>query len=196
MMSTVLSPRSRWLLVAAAGSALLLALGWWFLVSPERATAADRLNQVANAQAQSAALRSNLRSLDNDNAQLDKYKSQLAELKQAMPDGPASAQFVSDMQTLGQGASVAITSISITPPSTGATSSTTTSTGVTELPITVAASGSTAKLEAFLAKLQSAEARALLITQVTETAPATTGSSTTKTPPTVSIQMTAFFATS
>lgn len=186
-------PMRLWAMVAAAGVAVVVALSWLFLVSPQKSDRSDLLGQAADVRLQASVSRGRVAALRKDNEKLPAYKSQLSALKDALPTGAATAQFVADMQKLSNQSGVSITSINVTPPTTGLAGPAQGSSGVTPLPITVAASGSTASLEHFLTLLQTTERRAVLIGQVTESAPtdATGGSA-----PSLTVTMKAFFTTS
>lgn len=186
-------PMRLWAMVAAAGVAVVVALSWLFLVSPQKSDRSDLLGQAADVRLQASVSRGRVAALRKDNEKLPAYKSQLSALKNALPTGAATAQFVADMQKLSNQSGVSITSINVTPPTTGLAGPARGSSGVTPLPITVAASGSTASLEHFLTLLQTTERRAVLIGQVTESAPtdATGGSA-----PSLTVTMKAFFTTS
>lgn len=186
-------PMRLWAIVAAAGVAVVLALSWLLLVSPQKSDRSDLLGQAADVQLQASVSRGRVAALRKDNEKLPAYKSQLSALKNALPTGPATAQFVADMQKLSNQSRVSITSINVTPPTTSLAGSAQGSGGVTPLPITVAASGSTASLEHFLTLLQTTERRAVLIGQVTESAPMDTAGGST---PSLTVTMKAFFTTS
>ena len=234
-----LSPRRLWAIVGFVGAVLIVAVGYFFFISSEKSSTANLLSQAADAQTQAAVGHAKVAELRKDNEKLARYKSQLDELEKAIPTGASTAQFVSDMQRLGQRANLKITAINITPPdpntlaiapvaptdSTGATATTTTpapstptpaptdtaaTTGtptsapvstLTPLNITVTADGATADLERFLSLLQDKEPRALLLGHVTESAGGPSGSgsgsagSADAAKPTITISMTAFFAT-
>ena len=111
-----LSPRRLWAIVGAAGAALIVAVGYFFFISGEKSSTADLLSQAADAQTQAAVSHAKVAELRKDNEKLAKYKAQLAELEKAIPTGASTAQFVSDMQRLGQQANLKITAINITPP--------------------------------------------------------------------------------
>lgn len=187
------SPRRTWALIGAAGTLVILAIGWFLFISSEKSSRSDLLDQAASTRDQAAITQSKIAALRKDNERLPTYKAQLAALAKALPVGVSTAPFVTDMQKLSTSSSVTITSINVTPPTTIIGSGTPqTVDGATALPITVAASGSPAHLEKFLHLLQASESRALLVGRVTESAPtgSTAGAS-----PTLTVGMTAFFTT-
>ena len=153
-----LSARRLWAIVGAAGAALIVAVGYFFFISDEKSSTADLLSQAADAQTQAAVSHAKVAELRKDNEKLARYKSQLDELEKAIPTGASTAQFVSDMQHLGQQANLKITAINITPPdpntlaiapaaptdSSGATATTATPAPTTPTPAPTDTTGTTA----------------------------------------------------
>jgi hypothetical protein len=187
------SQRERaWLLGTAVAAVLLVLIGYFAFISPERGKTKDVQSQVADAQTQNITLSSRVSSLAIQYKKLDKYQADLAKARQALPSTSGLTDFLSTLQTIGTathadssltvGTPTDVTSLSgTTSGSTGGTAAAVGSAHIYALPITAQVSGTVAALNAFLTQLQSVQPRAVLISQITETSPAAgaTGAGTT-----------------
>lgn len=148
-----------WVIGGAVIAALLLAIGWFLLIGPKLTEGSNLHAQADNSQVRVAALQQRLLVLQRQHDDLPRYQAQLAADRQALPDTPASSDFLRELQSVGDRTSVAITAISVSPPVqlAGANAQ------VAALPIVLTASGNTRALNEFLDQLQQKQARAVLV---------------------------------
>lgn len=181
-----------WVAGTVLVAVLLVAIGYFALISPERGKTHDLQSQVADATLQNTQLRNEVARLASDNENLSKYRSDLATAQQALPSTSGIPDFLNTLQQIDATTGVS-TSVTVGPPTdvTGlsGTSSATSGTGGTgtptlgsahiyALPLTAQVSGSVDDLNAFLNQLQSVQPRAVLVSQITETSGAGSGGST------------------
>jgi Tfp pilus assembly protein PilO len=205
-----------WWIAGVLGAFVLILIGWFFLISPQRSSTSNVDNQVAAARQRNAGLQSRIDSLRAQNAQLAKYQASLHRAQLALPSESGLSDFLrtlqaigthtsTDVQALTVGAPVAITAPTTTPGNPAATTTApaapaagtppaATGTGVYGLPISAQVTGSPAALGQFLQQLQAVQPRAVLITKLLEgTGPVAGGGSAT-TGTTLQLTMQAFVA--
>jgi hypothetical protein len=90
----------------------LVAAGWFLLVSPQRAEAADLRDQTEAADQRNAQLEVRIAELKEEFAQLPQRKAELAAVQKAMPADPELAVLTRDLQRLATEAGVTLMSIS------------------------------------------------------------------------------------
>jgi Tfp pilus assembly protein PilO len=152
-----------WLAGGALGAVALLAVGWFFLVSPQHGRAATLREQTQTAQLSIAGQQHKLAALRKDAEQLAGYRAELDRLRQALPAGAGLSAFLRELQNAGDHAGVAVRGLSVGSPAqlTGRNAS------VFTLPITLTAAGGLPGLTEFLDQLQQVQPRAVLIQSVT-----------------------------
>lgn len=182
-----------WLIGGGVGAFVMVLIGYFLLISPQRASTQDVRDQVAAKQLESAALQQHIDELTAQNKDLAKYKSQLAALRLALPSNSGLPDLLRTLQGIGNETLAQVTSLTVGPPtgitaapaaapaepagtatptatpttaSTATTEPTSSGTGVYSLSITAQVSGSTKQLGDFLDQLQSVQPRAVLITSV------------------------------
>jgi Tfp pilus assembly protein PilO len=197
------SPRERtWVLGTAVAALLLVLIGYFAFISPEHSKAQDVQSQVADAQTQNVTLSARVTSLAMQSKKLATYKADLAKARLALPSTSGMTDFLRTLQSIGNathadssltvGTPTDVTSLSGATPSSGSTNLSVGSAHIYALPITAQVSGTVAQLNAFLTQLQSVQPRAVLISEITETSPATGASGAT----TLQLTMQAFVAPS
>jgi Tfp pilus assembly protein PilO len=177
--------RERLLIGGAVITALLMLLvGYFALIGPQRSKTRDINAQVADATTQNSVLSNKISTLSQQNRDLKKYEQDLATQEKALPSQNDLNTFLRTLEGLGTatgsdasftaGSPVDVTAGSTTTPAAGA--ATGTGTGLTvngqhiyALPITAQVTGTVDSLSQFLDELQAQQPRALLITQVTQT---------------------------
>jgi Tfp pilus assembly protein PilO len=197
-------PRSQaerlWLIAGGLVAFILFLIGYFFFISPQRSDTADVNSQVATTQAQNALLQNRIDALREQNKDLAKYESELAEARLALPAVSGVSDFLRTLQSLGNATLTDVTSLSVGTPSdvsavAGAAPSTAPSAGASApsgdavaapnsgsaspiyaLPISATVTGSPAALEKFLDQLQAVQPRAVLITEITQGSAAPGGS--------------------
>lgn len=175
--------RERLLVGGAVMAALLmLVVGYFALVGPQRAKTRNIEAQVADATTQNSVLSNRISTLSQQNRDLKKYEQDLATQETALPSQNDLNAFLRTLEGLGTatGSDASFTAGSPVDVTTGGTATsaagTATGSGLTvngkhiyALPITAQVTGTVASLSQFLDELQAQQPRALLITQVTET---------------------------
>jgi hypothetical protein len=190
-----------WLVGGALAAFVLILIGYFFFIGPQRSTTSDVNGQAASARTQNATLQAHISTLQTESRNMPRYKSQLAAAQQALPATSGLPDFIRTLQSLGTAthtdavnltvgaptdvslvaAPVATTTTptasatpSATPSATaGSTTATPPTASVYGLTITAQVNGSANALDGFLQKLQDVQPRAVLITQITEGSGAT-----------------------
>ena len=193
-------PRSQverlWLVAGGLVAFVMLLVGYFFFISPQRSSTSDVNQQTATAQQQNAVLQARLDALREQNKNLNKYKAQLAAAQQALPSTSGTSDFLRTLQSLGAatltdvteltvGQPVDVTPVSAAQPTVSAAASTpaaaptaaaapvATTPGVYALPITASVTGTATALSKFLDQLQAVQPRAVLISSITMTSGST-----------------------
>jgi hypothetical protein len=206
-----------WLIGGVLGAVVLLLIGYFFFISPQRSQTSDVNAQADTVRAQNATLQAHIITLQAESKNLAKYKTELAAAQQALPSTSGLPDFIRTLQSLGTSTRTdavnltvgAPTDVSLvaapaagtptttpttaTPPA-ATTPTTTPAAGTTAsvygLTITAQINGTTSALDSFLQKLQQVQPRAVLITQITEGSGATTAGTTGTTSSAASLQLT------
>ncbi|MDT4913828.1 MAG: hypothetical protein QOC66_2956 [Pseudonocardiales bacterium] len=190
------SPQERlWLTGGALAAVVMLLIGYFMLISPERADTQTVEDQVAVAEQQTASLQQRIDALIVQNKNLARYRTNVAQLRRALPATSGLPDFLRTLQSLGNATLANVTSLTVGPPAdvsalsggTPASPSAAPSTGSTTskpaanpaaaaaaagphiyaLSITAQVTGSSTQLAEFLDQLQSVQPRAVLISQIT-----------------------------
>ncbi len=151
-----------WLAGGVVAAVLLLAIAWFFLVSPERGDAAAVREQTTTAMDRVAVLRQKLDVLRKQNAHLATYQARLAELQAALPSQPSLSAFLRQVQQAGTDAGTVIDGFTA-----GLPISVVGDDKAYALQVSVTADGSNAQLEALLNLLQRVQPRAVLVSSIT-----------------------------
>lgn len=151
-------PDQLWLLGGAGGAVVILALGWFLLIGPQYAEAAELDGQATEAQGRVATLQQRLVELRKQNENLPLYQEQLVTARKALPTTPALADLLRELQTGGDSAGVVVSALTF-----GAAVPVTPGSQTSALPISLTAAGTVAKLLQFLNQLQQVQPRAVLI---------------------------------
>jgi Tfp pilus assembly protein PilO len=204
-----------WLLAGGVAAVILVLLGWFLFIGPQRSHTSSVNSQISVAEQRNATLQARIRALQGQNANLAQYQAQLAQAKLALPDTSGLPDFLRTLQAIGSATQTTVTALTVGAP-TNLTAVTTGSGGaaaaspapgsagktntssvgtVYALPITIAISGSFTQLDGFLSQLQSVQPRAVLITQLTQGS-ATSGTGGLAAATTLSLTMQAFVAPS
>jgi K+-sensing histidine kinase KdpD len=220
------APRSQtervWLTAGGIAAFVVLLVGYFFFISPQRAQTADVGAQIATAKDANTVLQQRINALGVQNKDLQRYEDELAQAELALPTTSEVSDFLRTLQSLGNTTLTDVTALTVGQPvnvnaasavqptaasEEGAAASSTSAAGtpaggattaapaaaVYSLPITATVSGSPTALAKFLDQLQSVQPRAVLITQLTET----TGTAGTQSGATlINLTMTAFVAPS
>jgi Tfp pilus assembly protein PilO len=159
-----------WLAGGAAGAALLVAIAWFFLISPQHGQAATLRDQTATAQGQVTVLRHRLNQLREQNTRLSVYKGQLAAYQAALPTEPRLSDFLRQVQAAGDTAAVSVEGVTV-----GQPTSVPGDGKAYSLQVSLTADGTAEKLGTFLDQLQRVAPRAVLVTNAGTAVNARTG---------------------
>ncbi|MDT4938245.1 MAG: hypothetical protein QOG80_1916 [Pseudonocardiales bacterium] len=178
--------REKALLVGGGLAGLILVLvGYFLLISPQKSQTNSVHAQVASAQQRSAAALARIVTLRQQNANLAKYEADLQQAKLALPDTSGLPEFLRTLQSIGTATQARVTSLTVGVPSvpapgsatsgtaTGSSTTAPTTTGngstnagsktVYTMPVTAIVGGPAQRLVDFLAQLQTVQPRAVLI---------------------------------
>lgn len=127
-------PRSQlerlWQIGGTVAAFVLVLIGYFFFVGPQRSKTADVRSQVTAAAQHITDLQNRIAALRQQNANLPKYESDLAQARLALPATSGVSDFVRTLQTLGSATLTNVTSVTVGPPAPlAATAATTPTTG-------------------------------------------------------------------
>lgn len=184
-------PRSQlerlWLVSGGLVAFVMLLVGYFFFISPQRSDTASVNQQEATVRQQNAVLQARLDALNEQNKDLPRYQAEETALEQALPSASGISDFLRTLQSLGNATLTDVTTltvgqpVAVTPvaaaqptaspgasapsPPAGTTPIATTS-GAYGLPITATVTGSANALAKFLDQLQAVQPRAVLINNI------------------------------
>lgn len=200
-------PRSQterlWLVGGGLVAFVMVLIGYFFFISPQRSNTSDVKAQVASTEQQNAVLQARIDQLRAQNKDLAKYEAGLAEARRALPTTSGMSDFLRTLQTIGNETQSDLTALTVgqpvnlslaamvqssaaAPAATASTPATGTVPGavpgavatgpsIVALPVTATVAGTPAALAKFLDQLQAVQPRAVLITQLTQVAPSQGG---------------------
>jgi len=156
--------RSRvWLIGGAVAALVALLVGWLFVVSPQRARAADLGAQADQINGANTALVSQIAQLKRDFANLPASQAQLRTYSQRIPSVAAMSSLLRQLSTAAVASHVTITSISPASLTSMMSSSSKGSTGLLASSVNITLTGHYAAVEAFLTRIEGLQ-RAMLVT--------------------------------
>lgn len=147
-----------WISAGAAVIVVLVAVGWFLLISPKYTEAADIRAQADTTRTQQLTLKRKLTELQKQSTQLAEFQAVLTKNEKALPSGSGVPDFLRQLQSSGDLAGVVVSNVTVAPPTLVANSST-----VYEVAMTMNADGTSDQLGAFLVRLQNVQPRAVLI---------------------------------
>jgi Tfp pilus assembly protein PilO len=148
-----------WALGGALIAASLLAIGWFFFISPQNARTSSLNDEAATVRTRTTILQRRLVELRQQNSDLPRYRARLESDRGALPTTSDLSDFLRGLQTIGDNAGVSVTALTVGAPA----QVTAAGTQVYALPISLTATGTTAKVDRFLDQLQQGQPRAVLI---------------------------------
>jgi type IV pilus assembly protein PilO len=178
-----------WLAGGAVSALVVLLVGYFFFIGPQRGETGTVNTQVEAVQLQNTSLQQRIDTLTRQNKDLAKYQAALAEAELALPSTSGLPDFLRTLQSIGNATLASVSSLTVGPPTdvttvAAAAAATpgkplTAPTGprIYALSITAQVSGTVDQLGAFLDQLQAVQPRAVLISQIGET-PSEAGGST------------------
>ena len=105
-----MSTRNTWVLAALA-SVLLAVVGWFLLIGPERAAAADLRAQTDGVEAQNASLETELAQLRQQAADLTETRAELADLRRRLPTEPALPTMIRQLEDAAEASGVTLVAV-------------------------------------------------------------------------------------
>lgn len=150
-----------WMIGGAVAAVVLIAVGWFFLISPQNGRTATFTGQTDDAHTKLITLQQRLSQLQKQNEDLAGYQANLRSDQAALPEGADLAAFLRSLQT-GDDSRGVITGITVGSPLEAAAAGT----KVYALPVTVTADGTTTQFGNLLDYLQQVQQRAALIKNV------------------------------
>jgi Tfp pilus assembly protein PilO len=148
-----------WMIAGVVAIAIMSAVTWFFLVSPQYAEASDLRSQTDTAVSQASTLRKRIVELKKEKASLKKLQATLATYEDALPADSGVPAFLRQLQASGTDLGVSVSGVTVGSPTNSAAT-----TGVKELPIQLTVTGAPAGLSDFLDQLQGGgQKRAVLI---------------------------------
>ncbi len=190
-------PRSQaerlWLIGGGLVAFLMILIGFFLVISPQRSETSKVDSQVKEARLQNVVLQHRIDSLRQQNKDLAKYRADLATAKLALPSTSGVSDFLRSLQALGTKTGTNVTSLTVGQPVDASAVLNAAAPNVTGakpaapaapaavpagsapvatvygLAISAQVSGSPVALNKFLQELQQVQPRAVLITQIVET---------------------------
>ena len=174
------SQNTLWVAGAGVLAALLVVASYFLLIAPKRAEAADLADQRAGVEQSNAQLEAQTAQLKAEFATLDEKRAQLAQLQSTLPSDADVAVLLRQLQSYAGTAGVTIAQVTpgtaeeFNPEATASGAAAAASSGIVDIPLTVAVSGTFPQTELFVKNVQADMTRFFLVTGV-EVAPDTTG---------------------
>jgi hypothetical protein len=214
-------PRSQaerlWLISGGIVAFVLLLIGYFFFIDPQRSQTSDVNGRVTSVKQQNAVLQAKIDALREENKNLAKWQSEVNQARLALPSTSGVPDFLRSLQSLGSLTHTDVTALSVGQPTpvtapvgatqpnsdTGAQPSATptatssaapVSVSVYSLAINATVTGAPTALEKFLDQLQGVQPRAVLVTQIKESAATTTSGKVSSGEASLQLTMNAFVA--
>jgi Tfp pilus assembly protein PilO len=152
-----------WAIGGAVGAIALLAIGWFFFISPQQGQTRGLLDQTSAADLRVASLQHRLVELRQQKGDLPLHRAELARARQALPTTSGLSDLLRELQDAGGRTGVVVSGVIVGAPA----QVTAAATQVYTLPITLTATGGYSDLAWFLRQLQQIQPRAVLISTTT-----------------------------
>jgi len=156
-----------WAFATAAIALLVLVAGWFLVLGPQRAEAADLVTQRDFVAQQNQRLALSQAQLQAQLEELPAQKAQLATILASMPDDSQLPQLLRQLETSAENTRATLTSVV---PGTAVAYDPTRAPGVVSVPVVVTVTGSFYEVELYLKQLQADSTRYFLIDSVNLTA--------------------------
>jgi Tfp pilus assembly protein PilO len=150
-----------WVVGGALAALAALAVGWFFLISPKHAEADALQEQVAEAEGRLTTIQRRLVNLREDNAEVQKYRANLAKDRAALPTAAATSDLLRALQSVA-----GVTGVSVDGVVVGAAAPVDSVPGVHSLQVTLTVVGGQSSLNNFLTAIQQQLPRAVLVDNV------------------------------
>ena len=173
-----MSKTRQWAMLTAVVCLAVLAAGWFLVIKPQRAHAAQLRTQTQGVDASNATLRSQVEQLRQQQKDLPAQQKLLSQIATKIPDNPALPALIRQLSAAADGADVNLLSLAPGAPAVanatvGAATTTTTTTGsatgraaaapLATIPLTIQVQGTYFNVEQFFSAVESLS-RAMLVT--------------------------------
>jgi Tfp pilus assembly protein PilO len=142
----------QWVLLTLAGCLAVLAAGWFLLVSPKHATAADLREQASVQEDSNATLRTELATLKAQSKNLPEQQARIAAVAAKIPADPAMPTLIRSLDAASADAGVEL--VDITPGAPVAPPAASAPTGLTTVPVALDIVGGYFEVQQFLSDLE------------------------------------------
>lgn len=115
-MSRLFKTTKGWFAVGIVGALVLLALGWFLLISPQRSQIASINSEVATTEQQTQALIAKANALREQAAELVQMQASLQALSSKLPDQAGVDTLIRQIDAANQASGLQIQSFSVSPP--------------------------------------------------------------------------------
>lgn len=162
-----------WVGGTVAACLLLTTAAWFLLIGPQREEASSLREQVTATQSQNALLATRVDALAQQFADLPSQEAELSRLRASVPQEARLPELIRQVSALAVEAGVSLDTITpgqpapVTSAATGTTTAAAGVDGLLQVPLTLVASGSFPRAQAYLSALQQELPRALLVTGLT-----------------------------
>ncbi len=113
-------PRSQlervWLVGGAVATVVLIAVGYFLFIGPQRSETSDVRKQISDAQAQNSTLQARIDELRNQSKSIAKYRTDFETAQRALPSTSGLSDFVRSLQSLGAATSTSVSSLTVGQP--------------------------------------------------------------------------------
>ncbi|MBN9620714.1 MAG: hypothetical protein J0H43_13450 [Actinobacteria bacterium] len=111
------SPAERlWLIGGGVAAGLIVLVGYFFFIGPQRSDTADVNAQADSARTQNALLSMRITQLQQQNKNLPKYEAELAQARLALPTTSGISDFLRSLQSLGSSTFTEVTALTVGQP--------------------------------------------------------------------------------
>jgi|tagenome__1003787_1003787.scaffolds.fasta_scaffold20875251_2 Tfp pilus assembly protein PilO len=148
-----------WAVGGALAAAALLAVAWFFFISPRNAETSSLRDQTLSAEDQLPTLTHRLNELRLQNAKLAEYQAELNRNRQALPTAPAEPDYIRSLHAAVQNSGAVLTSFTVSGPVKTAVGGG----RIAAMPVTLNANGTQEALGTLVDQLQQVQPRAVLV---------------------------------
>lgn len=152
-----------WLVAGVLGAVIVLAIGWFFFISPINEEADSVRSQISVEEDRFRILQIRLGALKSQNDRKQEYVDELAADRLALPPQHELSRFLVELQTAGNATGTVVSSVTVGPAGSLAVAGA----DVRAIPITLQAAGQQPDVHKFLDQIQLTQPRAVLIRSVT-----------------------------
>jgi hypothetical protein len=105
-----------WLMGGGIVALVVVLIGWFFFISPQRSQTSDMNSRVAATRQQNSVLQAKIDTLRAQNQNIAKYKTELTRLRLALPSSNGVPTFLRTLQSIGNATQTEVNSLSVGAP--------------------------------------------------------------------------------